>query len=446
MSRFGLRRRLLLVVGAAVTVALLGLVAGFNVILGNVLDRDARDLVRARAVAQFDTLRTDGGSLRIREAPDDRSADAYLWIFAGTQPLERPRAAPETGRAARLLARGPARFVDVAASDTRLYAAPVVVDGKRLGTVVAGVSLAPYEQTRKLALLASLVLGALVLLLVLVTARWLLGASLRPVVRMTRQAAEWSEHDLDHRFALGPPHDELTELSATLDRLLDRLAASLRHERRFSAELSHELRTPLTRVLAESELALRREREPHEYRQALESIHRSADRLARTIDVLVAAVRYEAGGERGTADARAVAQDAVRACSGLAAERRMDVKIDEPRSPLRIGVDADLAERILQPVLENACRYGSTSVRVAIGRQNSTVVYEIEDDGPGVAADENDRIFEPGLRGRAPRPNGDQGAGLGLSLARRLARSVDGDVVADPAAGGGRFLVRLPTG
>jgi signal transduction histidine kinase len=446
MSRFGLRRRLLLVVGAAVTVALLGLVAGFNVILGNVLDRDARDLARARAVAQFDTLRTDGSRLRIREAPDDRSGDAYLWIFAGTRTLEQPRATPETGRAARQLARGPARFVDVAASDTRLYAAPVLVAGKRLGTVVAGVSLAPYEQTRKLALLASLVLGGLVLILVLVTARWLLGASLRPVVRMTRQAAEWSEHDLDHRFALGPPHDELTELSATLDGLLDRLAASLRHERRFSAELSHELRTPLTRVLAESELALRRDREPHEYRQALESIHRSADRLARTIDALVAAARYEAGGERGTADARSVAEDAVRACSGLAAERRLDVQIDEPRSPLRIGVDADLAERILQPVLENACRYGSTSVRVAIGRENSSVVYEIEDDGPGVAAHENDRIFEPGLRGSAPRLNGDQGAGLGLSLARRLARSVDGDVVADPAAGGGRFLVRLPTG
>src|SRR5437763_1333463 len=121
------------------------------------------------------------------------------------------------------------------------------------------------------------VLDGLVLILVLVIARWLLGASLRPVVRMTRQAAEWSEHDLDHRFALGPPHDELTELSATLDGLLDRLAASLRHERRFSAELSHELRTPLTRVLAESELALRREREPHEYRQALEAIPRRPD-------------------------------------------------------------------------------------------------------------------------------------------------------------------------
>src|SRR5205823_7270872 len=145
-----------------------------------------------------------------------------------------------------------------------------IVNGKRLGAVVAGVSLAPYEQTRELALLASLVLGGLVLLLVLVAARWLLRASLRPVVRMTRQAAEWSEYDLEQRFALGPPHDELTELAATLDSLLDRLAASLRHERRFSAELSHELRTPLARVLAESELALRRQRTPGEYQEALD--------------------------------------------------------------------------------------------------------------------------------------------------------------------------------
>ena len=313
MSGLGLRRRLLLAVGAAVGVALLVLIAGFNIILGHVLDRDARDLVRTRAVAQIDSIRTNGNRLSIGETPDDRSADAYLWIFAGSRALERPRAAPEIDRAAQRLAGSRPRFVDVAGTDTRLYAAPVVVAGNRLGTVVAGVSLAPYEQTRNLALLASAVLGGLLLLVVLVTARWLVGASLRPVVRMTRQAAEWSEYDLDHRFALGPPHDELTELGATLDGLLDRLAASLRHERRFSAELSHELRTPLARVLAESELALRRNREPDDYREALTLIHRNATQLSRTVDALVAAARYEAGGERGTADAQAVAADTARA-------------------------------------------------------------------------------------------------------------------------------------
>jgi len=446
VNRLGLRRRLLLAVGAAVTVALIALVAGFNIILGHVLDRDARDLVRTRAVAQIDSIRTDGNRLSVGETPDDRAADAYLWIFAGTHALERPRTSAAIDQAAQRLAGGSARFVDVAGADTRLYAAPVVVQGKRLGTVVAGVSLAPYEQTRNLALLASLVLGALVLLLVFVTARWLVGASLRPVVRMTRQAAEWSEYDLDHRFALGTPHDELTELAATLDGLLDRLAASLRHERRFSAELSHELRTPLARVLAESELALRREREPQEYRETLELIHRNANQLSRTVDALVAAARYEAGGERGTADAYAVAEGAARACTGLAAEREMTLEVGRPPRPLRVGVDADLAERILQPVLENACRYGTTRVRVGIERENSSVVYSIEDDGPGVAGDERDQIFEPGTRGRAPRAGTDQGAGLGLSLARRLARSVDGDVVADPNGAGGRFVIRLPTG
>ncbi len=445
MSPLGLRGRLQFAVGAAVAAALVGLVAGFNLILGHVLDNDARDLARARAEAQIESLRTSGGRLSVGEALDDRSTDAYVWVFSSGRVLERPRAPSAIHRAAHALATGGARFVDVPGHDTRLYAAPVTLDGKRAGTVVAGVSLAPYEQTRRLAVLSSLVLGGLILLVVLVAVRWLLCASLRPVVRMTRQAAEWSEYNLDHRFALGPPHDELTELAATLDGLLDRLAASLRHERRFSAELSHELRTPLARVLAESELALRRERQPDEYRQALELIHRNADQLARTIDALVAAARYEAGGERGTADAHAVADDAARACSGLAAERDIDLTVARPTRALRVGIDPDLAQRIIQPVVENACRYGSSRVRVAIGRENSSVLYAVEDDGPGVAPDEDDRIFEAGVRGNAARA-GQQGAGLGLALARRLARSIDGDVVADPTAVGGRFLVKLPAG
>jgi len=446
MRRLGLQRRLMLVVVVAVIATLIGLVVGFNLILGNVLDRDARDLVRTRATAQIDSLRIDHGRLGVAESPGDPSADAYLWVFAGRRALEQPRVDAAIDRAARSLAGGSAGFADVVGSDSRLYAAPVIEGGKRLGTVVAGVSLAPYEQTRKLALLSSLVLAGVVLLLVVVIARWLVGASLRPVVRMTRQAAEWSERDLEHRFALGPPHDELTELAATLDGLLDRLAASLRHERRFSAELSHELRTPLARVRAESELALRRDRDPDQYRSSLELIQRNADQLARTIDALVAAARYEAGGKRGTADAQAVAEGAARACSGLAAERQMALQVDGPAQRLRVGVDGDLAERILQPVLENACRYGATSVRVEIGRETSSVVYAVEDDGPGLTLDEPDRVFEPGVRGSAPRAGDGQGAGLGLSLARRLARSVDGDVVADAAAGGGRFLVRLPSG
>jgi signal transduction histidine kinase len=259
---------------------------------------------------------------------------------------------------------------------------------------------------------------------------------------MTRQAAEWSDHDLDQRFALGPPHDELTELAATLDGLLDRVAASLRHERRFSAELSHELRTPLARVVAESELALRRDREPEEYREALEVVRRSADQLSRTVDALVAAARFEAGGDVGLANAGDVAASAAAACAGLAASREVAVEVVPHAGALRIGVDPDLAERILQPVVENACRYGSSRVQVNVARENSSVVFAIDDDGPGVADDERERIFEPGVRGQGA--NGSAGAGLGLALSRRLARTVHGDVYAETSADGGRFLIRLP--
>ena len=97
-------------------------------------------------------------------------------------------------------------------------------------------------------------------------------------------------------------------------------------------------------------------------------------------------------------------------------------------------------------MIENACRYASSRVRVAIGRADSAVLYAVEDDGPGVAAEELERIFEPGVRGAAAGANGNAGAGLGLSLARRLARSVDGEVEAEAAPAGGRFLVRLPAG
>jgi signal transduction histidine kinase len=177
-------------------------------------------------------------------------------------------------------------------------------------------SVEPYEQTRKVALVSSLVFGLVVLVLGGLSARWLVGASLRQVTRMTRQAAAWSERDLDHRFGLGEAHDEITELAASLDALLDRLAASLRREQRFSAELSHELRTPLARVIVETELALRREREPEEYRRALEKIRNNAEQLTRIIDALVAAARHEAGSLRGTADAYAVAAEVADAAAG----------------------------------------------------------------------------------------------------------------------------------
>ena len=112
----------------------------------------------------------------------------------------------------------PAGFLEVPKTDERLYGVPILDGTKRVGTLVAGISLAPYEETRHEALVASLVMALVLLAVVGLAAWWLLRSALRPVALMTEQAAAWSEHDLDRRFLVGDPHDELTRLAATSTR------------------------------------------------------------------------------------------------------------------------------------------------------------------------------------------------------------------------------------
>ncbi|MGZ4200793.1 MAG: HAMP domain-containing protein, partial [Thermoleophilaceae bacterium] len=251
-----MRGRLLVSAVSAVAVVLGALTVGFNLVLGDRLETDANSVVQGRASAELSAIHVNQrGRIVLAEAPDDNALDSQIWVFEGRRALERPRASVEVDNAAAALAGGPRRVDNV--HSTRLYAVPIVRNGRRHGTVVAGASLRPYEQTERTALVASMVIALAALATVAAVAGWLISRALRPVALMTSQAADWSERDLDRRFSLGEPHDELTQLAATLDGLLDRLATTLRHEQRFSAELSHELRTPLANVIAEAQFALK---------------------------------------------------------------------------------------------------------------------------------------------------------------------------------------------
>jgi signal transduction histidine kinase len=438
------RTRLLLVVLAAVAAALVVATIGFNLLLTRSNNRGADALLRQRADSERSLIRIVRGRLAPTESSSDPVGDSRVWIFAGGRTLEAPRARAATAAGARSLAGSPRGFLTVESTDERLYAMPIVAHGRRIGTIVTGSSLAPYEQARRSALLGSLFFAATVLVIAGAAAAWLLRSALRPVELMTEQAEAWSEHDLDRRFGLGEPHDELTRLASTLDRLLDRIAASLRHERRFSAELSHELRTPLAKVTAEAELALRRPRGPEEYRQALDEILGNARQIARIVDALLAAAQRDAG-PRGVSDGVEVAHAAADACRPIAERRGIALTVDEGRLRYPVGVDADLAERILHPIVDNACRYGRHAVSLSLARADGAVLFTVADDGPGVAVEEAEAIFEPAVRGQAGL-DAAPSAGLGLALARRLARSVSGDIHAVTAATGGRFEIRLPAG
>jgi signal transduction histidine kinase len=439
----GLRARLTVTVGVVVAIALAAVALVYNAVLDSRLSSDANGLLSSRVDAELGALSTAGGRLRVRESPDDAALDTELWVFRGRSELERPNvSSATTERAVSRLAGGPRRTAEPPGTHRRLLAVPVESGGRRLGTVLAGVSLKPYERARHVALVASLILCGAVLTVVLLMARWVVVRALRPVSRMTAQAAAWSEADLERRFELGGPHDELTQLAATLDGLLDRLAAAMRHEQRFSAEISHELRTPLAKIRAEAEIALRRRRTPAAYRDALSTVLRTAERMSAVVETLVVAARAEAEAGHATSDAVAAAVIAADTCRELAERRGVTVTVNGTPRPVRVAADEDVVERILFPLIENGCRYATRAVTVHVERGDRRALIRVLDDGPGVARDEVETIFSPGERGRAADADS-PGAGLGLPLARRLARQVGGEIVAEPGDGG-RFTVELP--
>jgi two-component system, OmpR family, sensor kinase len=440
--RLGIRWRLLAVSTAAVAAALVVLVAGFNLVLRHELDRSARDRAIARAAATLSQITVHDGRLTAPEAPDAAAVDVPVWIFAGDRPIEQPREGSALNAAAAALAASGAHSSQLSTPATRLASQPIEQHGRRLGTVVAAVSLEPYRETERTALLLSLVAAAALLTVVALAIWSILGRALAPVSEMTRAAAIWSEHDLDRRFGVESPDDEIGQLAATLDGLLDRIASAIKREQLFTAEISHELRTPLARICGEVELALRRPRNAGEYREALITIDRNARRLTRIVDTLLDAARAEAGQRTGTSDAVQVARTVATAAAPLADQCGVRVDVSGARGA-RIPVNAELAARILQPLVENACHYGRSQASIAVVRADGAVIYEITDDGEGVGQGQQEAIFEPGARGQAATATNGVGAGLGLALARRMARAVGGEVSAEPGPGG-RFLVSIP--
>ncbi len=441
--RLGVRTRLLVAVVGAVAIALIVGVTAFNLFLGQRLSASAVSLARSQAVAGISSLDIVNGHLVSREGLEVGVAvGSPVWVFSGTTLLERPRVPRSLTVAAASLAGGPERTLRFRES-VRLYSLPVIDHGKRIGTVVAGVPLAPYDATATIAFAGSVGLAFALLIAVALLSHWILGKALLPVSRMTDDAADWSDHDLDRRFDRGEPYDELTRLASTLDALLERLSASLRHEQRFTAELSHELRTPLAKIAAESELALRRERSNDDYRRSLEAVHRNAEQMTRTVEALVSASRQEAGLNRTTSDARDGVRASVEAVYEEAEAAGMEIRLSVPPGPVKVAIEADLLERIVHPLLDNAVRYGRSLVSVELSLSGTTAIVAVSDDGAGLIEDEIEVIFEPGIRGSAAL-GAPRGAGLGLALARRLVRTVGGEITAKATDAGGRFSLRLP--
>ncbi|MFE6685755.1 sensor histidine kinase [Streptomyces sp. NPDC057743] len=447
-----LRGRLSLVALTTAGLLMTVLTVVFNAATDRHLQHQADRELRSRAAAVATTVDTSGPRVRVLETANDRLLDANVWIYAGARLLEKPPStsvdSPLARAAERLAAQRAPACTTLRAHDAptlRLCSRPL--SGRRSSaTVVAALDLGPYLSSADTLLWGSLALDAVMLACTYVLTRLAVGRALRPVRTMTDQATQWSAVRSDARFGTDAQPAELARLGASLDALLDRIRTVLRHEQRLTGELSHELRTPLTRIVIELDWWRARPRTEAETRATHEVLAEAARSMRTICDTLLDDARESAlhppATAPGTTDVVPVLD---RLIQRIDAEGRLTATVESEATALEVGVAPALLERIVSPLLANAVRYARSHVTASARHAPGAVRIDIVDDGPGVPSAFVDELFQPGRRADAG--DGHQGAGLGLSLARRLARAVDGEVSYDAThAPGARFTVRLPAG
>ncbi|MCW2750205.1 MAG: hypothetical protein JWR83_1315 [Aeromicrobium sp.] len=388
--------------------------------------KDRLDLVEASLTI------SSSGSLAERETPSDEIDDT-TWIFdpKGNQ-IDAPRAGRRVQATAESLAKVRKR-VHVESHDRVFLAAPLLDEssGRVAAVIVVTESQAPYETTR-IAILAVLVaLGLAVTGGAAAIAAWTVRRTLVPVESMATRAEDWSERDLDARFDDTGTEDEFAVLGRTLNLLLDRVAGALRNEQQLTAELAHELRTPLTAIRGEAELAMMGHPDPGSA-ERLTRVVALSDRMSTTISSLLAIARGSAGSSARTSVSALVSS----ALDHRPAQPDITVSADQ-NSDAEISAPTDLALRALSPLVDNAFRHARTAVTFTVAIHPRSIDITVSDDGQGVT--ETESLFTSGHRGPTS-----EGAGLGLALSRRVARSLGGDVDLTSPAAPTSFTLTLP--
>jgi heavy metal sensor kinase len=338
----------------------------------------------------------------------------------------------------------------VSASEANIPAASQREQGKYAYLdVTVGLPLRPLHATlRNLALL----LGGLSLglwLLAALVGRWLCRRALVPVTRMAATARSMSAADLTQRLPSPGTHDELEDLGQAFNDLLARVQESFERQRRFTGDASHQLRTPLAAMLGQVEVALRRERTPAEYRQALTEVQGQVLRLRQIVEMLLFLARADAEAKLPHLEAIDLGpwlREHVASWSGH--PRFADLRLeDSPAGPVLVHAHGPLLGQLVDNLLENACKYSTPGTLITLGltAEPDTVCLAVQDAGHGIAEEDLPHIFEPFYRSAEARRQGRSGIGLGLAIARRIATAFGGSLDVQSQVGQGScFTLRLP--
>jgi heavy metal sensor kinase len=308
-------------------------------------------------------------------------------------------------------------------------------------------SLAPADHAVHRVLVLGLLGGAGALALIALCGWWVARRALAPVARMTSRADRIGIEDLAERIPVPRWRDELGHLASTLNAMLARLEHDVQARERLIADVSHELRAPLAAIRAELEVSLRHDALEGSARDAVASAREESVRMTRIVENLLTLARVDEGGLElllGAHDLATLADEAAGSYRAAAEAAGVTLRLDGKAVAVR--ADDDRLRQVIGNLMENAIAFATpgSEIVVRVERRGEEAWLSVADEGPGVPAEDAERIFERFAR-RDPARSRTGGAGLGLAISREIVRLHRGRIWVEPAEHRGAvFVVALP--
>ena len=275
---------------------------------------------------------------------------------------------------------------------------------------------------------------------------WASRRALRPLADVSEAAGAIAGGRLDTRLEAEDDPD-LGVLVASFNGMAQALQARIESDARFASDVSHELRSPLMTLSAAAEiLETRRDEMPEKARAALDLLVAEVARFQQLVEDLLEISRFDAGAVRLELEEMRLAEFVMQAVAASSSPR-VPVEVEADLAGAVLPVDKRRLGRVIANLLDNAARYGGGAVRVSLRRSGDGIAIAVEDEGPGVPADDRQLIFERFARGSTSGRRGtSDGVGLGLALVDEHVRLHGGRVWVEDRgeSGGARFVVELP--
>lgn len=429
-----------LAVGAAIVLLLVGTVTVFFFVaihdavevidrdLGNDLHRIAAEFERAGDGEQPLQSVSEGRAVRIVGATGAAQVVAGPW--------------PTTGRL--FPHRTSSLFLSFASPEDHLVRGVGMSGGRRLEGAASLTELVGESREHLGQIAVSLALGLIGAIAITVFAT---RRALTPLREATRAIEDIDERTLDARLPLRGCPDDLDRHAIALNRVLERLEHSFQRISAFSADVAHELRTPVNRALNLADVALLAQ-DGAVAPEEIVAIRESMDEMRRLIERLLLLSRGDAGRlplHRERVDLADLGTDLVELFRPTCEQNGVALEIDSQRGVATAWVDAGLVQQAVANLLDNAVSHspGGGAIHVDVAADDDSASIAVSDAGAGVPERDRERIFDRFVQLDGSRSAA--GAGLGLAIARMIARLHGGELSAGASPlGGARFELRVP--